>query len=99
MAAYLIADIESIYDQASYDEYRKHTPGVIQQYGGRFIVRGGTTVPLEGGWNPGRCVVVEFPDLASARRFYHSPEYQKILPLRLGASKGRAILVEGVQGG
>jgi len=96
MAAYLIADIESIHDQATYDEYRKHTPGVIQQFGGRFIVRGGTTVPLEGGWTPGRCVVIEFADMAAAQRFYQSPDYQKILPLRLKASKGRAILVEGV---
>jgi uncharacterized protein (DUF1330 family) len=96
MAAYLIADIASIHDTATYDEYRKHTPGVIQQYGGRFVVRGGHTDPLEGGWSPGRIVVVEFPDMAAARRFYHSPEYQKILPLRLRASKGKAILVEGV---
>jgi uncharacterized protein (DUF1330 family) len=51
---------------------------------------------VEGGWSPGRIVVVEFPDMAAARRFYHSPEYQKILPLRLRASKGKAILVEGV---
>lgn len=96
MAAYLIANIESIHDQASYDEYRKHTPGVIQQYGGKFIVRGGAVTALEGGWDPGRCVVIEFPDLTTAKKFYHSPEYQKILPLRLKASKGKAIIVEGV---
>lgn len=96
MAAYLIADIANIHDTAAYDEYRKHTPGVIQQYGGKFVVRGGRTDSLEGGWNPGRVVVVEFPDLAAARRFYDSPEYQKILPLRLRASNGRAILVEGI---
>jgi uncharacterized protein (DUF1330 family) len=96
MAAYLIADIASIHDTATYDEYRKHTPDVIQQYGGRFIVRGGRTDGLEGGWNAGRIVVIEFPDMATARRFYDSPEYQKILPLRLKASNGRAILVEGV---
>jgi uncharacterized protein (DUF1330 family) len=96
MAAYLIADIASIHDPATYDEYRRHTPGVIQRYGGRFVVRGGRTDPLEGGWNPGRVVVIEFPDMVAARRFYDSPEYQKVLPLRLKASKGRAILVEGV---
>lgn len=96
MAAYLIADIGNIHDTAIYDEYRKHTPGVIQQYGGKFVVRGGRTESLEGGWNPGRVVVIEFADVASARRFYDSPEYQKILPLRLKASNGRAILVEGI---
>jgi uncharacterized protein (DUF1330 family) len=39
--------------------------------------------------------VVEFPDMAAARRCYASPEYQAILPLRLAASRGRTYLVEG----
>ena len=55
--------------------------------------RGGR-YPL-GNWTQQRLVVIEFPDMASAERFYDSPEYQKILPLRLKASKGRALLVEG----
>ena len=95
MAAYLIADIDSIHDQASYDAYRKDVLGIIQQHGGRFLVRGGKTETMEGGWKPGRFVVVEFPDFATAKKFYDSPAYQKILPLRLNASKGRAIIVEG----
>jgi len=96
MAAYLVADIAGIDDTASYDEYRKHTPGAIAQFGGKFIVRGGKTESKEGDWNPHRFVVIEFPDMAAARRFYHSPEYQKILPLRLKASQGKVLLVEGV---
>jgi len=96
MAAYLIADIQEITDTARYDEYRKHTPGAIAAYGGKFVVRGGKTKSLEGDWTQERFVVIEFPDMAAAERFYRSPEYQKILPLRLQASKGRALLVEGV---
>lgn len=95
MAAYLIADIAEITDTATYDEYRKHTPGAVAAFGGKFIVRGGKTRSLEGNWTQERLVVIEFPDMASAERFYDSPEYQKILPLRLKASKGRALLVEG----
>ena len=49
----------------------------------------------EGSWT-GRTVVIEFPDLATARAWYNSPEYQAILPFRLVASQGDAILVEGV---
>jgi uncharacterized protein (DUF1330 family) len=41
-------------------------------------------------------VVIEFPDMAAARRFYDSPDYQAILPLRQAASRGRLYLVEGV---
>jgi uncharacterized protein (DUF1330 family) len=41
-------------------------------------------------------VVVEFPDMAAARRFHDTPDYQTIPPLRLAASRGRPCLVEGV---
>ena len=97
MAVYLIADIGEIHDQATYDRYRAQTPGVIGKFGGRFIVRGGKTETVEGDWRPGRLVVIEFPDMPTARRFYDSPEYRKILPLRLNASRGGKVLfVEGV---
>ena len=97
MAAYLIADIGEIHDQATYDRYRAQTPGLIQKAGRRFIVRGGKTETVEGDWQPGRLVVIEFPDMATARRFYASPEYREILPLRLKASRGGKVLfVEGV---
>jgi uncharacterized protein (DUF1330 family) len=95
MAAYLIAEIE-ISDPETYDKYKARTPGVIEQYGGRFIVRGGKAQQLEGEREPGRLVVIEFPDVAAARRFYDSPEYRAIIGLRQRASKGRLILVEGV---
>ena len=94
MAAYVIAEIE-VTDPQAYEAYRARTPGVIAQYGGRFIVRGGAAEALEGEGRPGRLVVVEFADMAAARRFYESPEYQAIIPLRQKASKGRLILVEG----
>ena len=97
MAAYLIADIGEIHDQATYDRYRAQTPGLIQKAGGRFIVRGGKTETVEGDWQPGRLVVIEFPDMAAAKRFYASPAYREILPLRLKASRGGKVLfVEGV---
>jgi uncharacterized protein (DUF1330 family) len=94
MAAYIIAEIE-ITDPDTYDQYRAQTPSVIVQYDGRFIVRGGKAETLEGDREPGRLVVIEFPDATAARRFYDSPEYQAIIGLRQQASKGRLILVEG----
>jgi uncharacterized protein (DUF1330 family) len=94
MTTYIIAEIE-VTDAATYDRYKARTPGVIERYGGRFIVRGGRAETLEGDGRPGRLVVVEFPDMAAARRFYDSPEYQEIIGLRHQASRGRMILVEG----
>ncbi|MGQ0675853.1 MAG: DUF1330 domain-containing protein [Rhodospirillales bacterium] len=97
MSAYIIADIGEIHDQATYDRYRAQTPGLIQKWRGRFVIRGGKTEAAEGAWQPGRLVVIEFPDMATAKGFYASPEYREILPLRLNASSGgKVIFAEGV---
>src|SRR5207248_6027488 len=67
----------------------------IAQYGGRFLVRGGAAELIEGSPAPQRVVLTEFADVAAAKSWYNSPEYQKALPIRLANSKGRAFIVEG----
>ena len=59
------------------------SPLRLAQYGGRFLTRGGATDLLEGGPEPKRVVILEFADAAAIKRWYDSPEYQKILPGRL----------------
>jgi uncharacterized protein (DUF1330 family) len=95
MPAYIIAEI-TVHDPQTYDRYRAQTPAAVERYGGRFVVRGGDPEALEGGSRPERVVVLEFPDRAQAKRFYDSPEYRAILPLRLAASEGSLLLVDGV---
>ena len=58
-------------------------------------MRGGKLDLLEGEPEPGRIVVIEFPDADAARRWYRSEEYQKALRIRQSASRGRVFLVEG----
>lgn len=94
MAAYMIVEVDTT-DEALMAEYRKHTPGLVAKFGGKFIVRGGTTKTLEGGWSPPRLVVLEFSDMAAAERFYHSPEYKPVLEMRLKAGNCKAILADG----
>ena len=50
---------------------------------------------VEGEWQPKRLVVLKFPDMVAAKAWYNSPEYQEILPMRLEASNGDLIMVEG----
>ena len=95
MPAYFVVDIE-VTDPAAFEEYRKGVPATIAQYGGRYVVRGGKIETLEGSWQPKRMVVLEFPSVEAARRWYHSPEYKPLLALRMKASKGSLVLVEGV---
>ena len=94
MSAYVIAEIE-VTDPAAYEEYRKQVLAVVSKYGGKFLVRGGQVDSREGGWTPKRIVVLEFPSLAQARKWYDSPEYAPLITLRQKASKGKLILVEG----
>ena len=95
MPAYFVVELE-IANQTAMEPYRAAVPATIAQYGGRFLTRGGATELVEGGPEPKRIVILEFPDAAAVKRWYNSPEYQKILPGRLENSTGRAFIVEGV---
>jgi len=95
MAAYVIAEVD-VNEPKLYDEYRKMVPATVQKYGGRFLVRGGAVDSREGGWNPARFVVLEFPTMEQARKWYASPEYAPALALRHKAASTKLILVEGV---
>jgi uncharacterized protein (DUF1330 family) len=94
MPAFVIADI-TIEDAARYADYRAQVPATVTKHGGRFIVRGGAHERLEGDWQPGRLVVIEFPDMAAARAWYASQEYGPLIRLRQSASTGSVLLVEG----
>jgi uncharacterized protein (DUF1330 family) len=94
MAAYVIGEIE-VTDPVPYEEYRKQVPAVVTKYGGRFIVRGGKAETLEGGSPPRRMVVVEFPSMEQALKWYRSPDYAPLIKMRQKASRGRVIVVEG----
>jgi uncharacterized protein (DUF1330 family) len=95
MAAYYVVELE-VQDPAAFEEYRRQVPALIEKYGGRYLVRGGKTETLEGDWRPQRVVVLEFPSVADAKRFYEAPEYAPLKALRLRTTRSKTILVEGV---
>jgi uncharacterized protein (DUF1330 family) len=92
--AYIVARIQ-ITDRERYSEYVKHTPRVIARFGGRFIVRGGEMLTLEGPDDPLRLVIIEFPSLEQAKAFYSSPDYVAVKALREGAGTGTFVAVDG----
>jgi uncharacterized protein (DUF1330 family) len=96
MPAYVIADVTSATENEQLQEYRRRNTATVEAHGGRFVVRGGATEVLEGGWDTLRIVVMEFPDMEAAHAWYSSPEYQAIAPLRQATSETRIIAVEGV---
>ncbi|MFZ1946776.1 MAG: DUF1330 domain-containing protein [bacterium] len=97
MPAYVVARIE-ITDPERYRDYARATPGVLAQYGGRFLVRGGRVVTLEGPEEIGRIAVLEFPSVEQAEAWYHSQDYQKVKQLREGAARVSLAAIEGYTG-
>ena len=95
MPAYIIAQI-NVTDMTKYKDYTKLTPAAIEKYGGKFIVRSGEKMTLEGPEETRRVVVLEFPDMKTARAFYDSPEYQEAKAKREGAAEGSFVVVDGV---
>ena len=92
---YVIAEI-TVTDPEAYKQYAAAVAPVVARLGGKYLVRGGQTVAEEGEAPSGRIVVIEFDDLAAARSFEDSKDYQAVAPLRRKAAHSRVFLVEGV---
>ena len=95
MPAYVIVETD-ITDPEQYERYKAASPGAVAAGGGRFLVRGGEVAVLEGDWSPKRLVVVEFPDLDAAERWYESESYKEAKQLREGAARLRIVAVQGI---
>ena len=95
MSAYVISDV-TIRDRGSFEAYRTRAAASIAAHGRRYLVRGGDVETLEGNWHPGPLIVVEFPDIETARRWYRSDEYAAALEVRDAALSRNLILVDGV---
>jgi uncharacterized protein (DUF1330 family) len=95
MPAYMIVQLE-VTDAAKFAAYREAVPAVVEAFGGRYLVRGGTVEVLEGSHDGRRLVVFEFPSVDAIKRFWNSPEYAKVKPLRENAAEVDAWVVPGV---
>ncbi len=95
MAAYVIAQIE-VTDPEGFERYRQMVPATIEQYGGRYVVRGGRFEALEGDWDPKRLVVLEFESYERAKQWWASEAYRDAKQLRQSTTISKLVLVEGL---
>jgi len=98
MPAYLISDV-TVRDLVAFETYRTRAAASIKAFGGQYIVRGGEITVLEGQRHPSALVVVEFPDAATIRRWYASPEYAHALEVRDQALVRSLVMVDGLSRG
>ena len=93
--AYMIVNTRSS-DPDRMAEYRTVAQAAVEEYGGRYLVRGAPYVTLEGDWQPTRLVMLEFPSMEIAKTFYDSPEYAVAREIRAGVSDFDMLLIEGL---
>ncbi|MEZ5757287.1 MAG: DUF1330 domain-containing protein [Emcibacteraceae bacterium] len=94
MSAYLILDVD-IHDPVKYKEYMLKAKPLVEKYGGKYHVRGGPFVVMDGDWQPTRLVVIEFPDMETAKAMYTGEEYAPIKAIRHSCSTGHTVIVDG----
>ena len=95
MSAFLVVDTK-VHNPDEYEEYKKLAKPIAEKYGGAHRTRGGTLDIRETElWSPTRIVIIEFPDVQSARAFADSEEYAPVKPLRTSNADCTLFIVEG----
>ncbi len=91
---YVISRVD-VSDPEAYSRYAAAASKAIAEHGGRILARGGRYEALEGQARA-RNVILEFEDFETARRYFHSQQYQSARGWREGAAQIEMVLVEGV---
>ncbi|WP_231444378.1 DUF1330 domain-containing protein [Brevibacterium zhoupengii] len=98
MTAYAIAHLQEAELHPDIAEYIERIPETFLPFGGQFLVHAAAHEVKEGSW-PGHVVIIGFPSIDDARRWWDSPAYRRIAPLRSRHIASDIILVEGVPEG
>ena len=96
MPAYCLWDIREIHDQHAMDDYVARVIDTVTAFDGEYLVVGGPWQVVEGDWRPSYPVLITFPSLERAHEWYSSEQYAPLRDLRLTASTGDAVFLEGV---
>ena len=95
MAAYVVLNID-VTDPARYADYARAAAATLEQFGGRYLVRGGRAEALEGSVDPKRVVILEFPTAERAKAWWTSAEYSDPKRIRADSARSDTFIVEGV---
>ena len=90
-----IAIYEKIENMETLKKYAVKATVAISKYSGKFLVRGGKNITLEGNKSP-RTVIIEFPSFSDAKKCYNSDEYQEALNILKGSVKRNLQIIEEI---
>ena len=96
MSAFVVVDTK-IKNPQAYEEYKKLAKPIAEKYGGVYRARGGAMEVRETVlWKPTRVVIIEFPNMQSARAFLDSEEYAPVKLLRQNNADCTLLVLDGM---
>ncbi len=103
MPAYMIVTARIADRDAFINGYGMAAANLVQQFGGRYVLRGPGATLLEGDFGAGgldgggSMVISEWPDRAAAEAFWNSPDYAQVKKLREGIADCQVLLIEAAK--
>ena len=94
MKGYVVCVYKSISNEEKLKEYAMKARAAVENFKGKFLIRGGKTSSKEGEKSP-RTVVIEFPSYNEAISFYQSKEYQDAHSILKNHADRQFQIVEG----
>jgi uncharacterized protein (DUF1330 family) len=93
MAAYALSLVE-VTDPEQFGTYVEKVAAIVLRHGGRYVTVGPIADTLEGSPGPTSVALIRFEDLAAARDWYQSDDYQAIVSIRQRSAHTTLILSE-----
>jgi uncharacterized protein (DUF1330 family) len=95
--AYVVTEVDVTGDAATFHrDYAANAQATIEPFGGRYLVRGGRSIGIEGEPPKPRIVISVFDSFEEAEAWRSSPAYVKIAAVREREAKSRQYIVEGL---
>jgi len=82
------------------DAMQAYVPKAVETltaYGAEILALSENSEIIEGTTDLPRTVLIKFESRERAEAWYNSPEYREVLPIRLNASEGFCVLVDGFE--
>jgi len=95
MSAYFVINLK-VTNPSKVEQYSDEVASLVEEFGGRYLVRGGNYDVLEGKWDADRVVVVEFPSFEAVKSFHASGRYAYLHKICTEGAVSSAIAIEGV---
>ena len=94
MKGYVVCVYKNITNDEKLKEYALKARAAVENFNGKFLIRGGRATSKEGEKSP-RTVVIEFSSYDEANAFYQSKEYQEAHSILKGHVQRQFQIIEG----